>query len=237
MHIWIGFVAALVSLSSVASPSQANDHRAPLVVELFTSQGCAACPPADAMLAALAMRDDVIALGLHVDYWDYIGWEDSFADSAFSDRQKHYARRWQRSSVFTPQMIVNGTEEVRKFRRDTLKDVLERHHAQPRQVSLQIERGADNRVTVRLSAEPPLSERADILLVRYKRSAEVEITSGENNGRSLTYHNIVTAIEAITRWDGQSTLDLTLETPGDDPAVVLVQEENQGAMLAAGRAP
>ena len=106
------------------------------VMELYTSQGCAACPPADAMLMDLSARDDVIALALHVDYWDYIGWEDSFAQSAFSDRQKDYARRHGHSTIYTPQVILNGTEILEGFRVMSVMDALARHAQAAPEVTL-----------------------------------------------------------------------------------------------------
>jgi hypothetical protein len=99
--------ACLIILSA---PSLAQDR--PVLVELFTSQGCSSCPPADALLHKLARRDDVVALALHVDYWDYIGWKDTFAKAAHSARQRAYAREAGRRMVYTPQMIINGADHV-----------------------------------------------------------------------------------------------------------------------------
>ena len=109
---------AIVSLTAMGV-SQAESVRAnpKAVVELFTSQGCSSCPPADALLTSLAEREDVVALAYHVDYWDYIGWEDTFGAKDFSDRQRGYAKSWGSTRIFTPQMVVNGGEGVVGSRR------------------------------------------------------------------------------------------------------------------------
>ena len=104
------FVFAL-ALAAALAPAARAQH-SPVVIELFTSQGCATCPPADTLLDQLAARPGIIALALHVDYWDYLGWKDAFAQPQFSDRQKAYAKSRRERSVFTPQMIVQGADPV-----------------------------------------------------------------------------------------------------------------------------
>lgn len=233
MRILLSTLAASLLLLASAPRAESSDNV--VVLELFTSQGCAACPPADELIGAFAGRDDVIALSLHVDYWDYIGWEDSFADAVFTERQKRYARSWNRSTVFTPQIIVGGMDEAKSARRSVVNDLLAEHKARPARVRLSMTRGEGGALRVEATAEPPLSSEADVVLIRYTPHAAVEVTSGENNGRRLTHFNVVTSLETVTRWDGQGTLQLTISAPGDDPAVVMVQEKGQGAVLAAAR--
>ena len=115
---------------------------APVVLELYTSQGCQSCPPADAMVRDLAGREDVIALALHVDYWDYIGWADSFAQPAFGERQKDYARRHGHTTIYTPQVIVGGTDILEGFRVMDVMDTLSRHQARAGEVTLSLARDA-----------------------------------------------------------------------------------------------
>lgn len=232
MRILVGLVAtALLFVVTVRAEAQ----QGPVLVELFTSQGCASCPPADRMLGALAERDDVIALSLHVDYWDYIGWEDSFADPAFTRRQKAYARAWQRSSVYTPQIIVGGSEEVTDLRRWDPRDAVARLAAANPVVHLSLSAVAEEQIGIRATADPPLTREVAVMLARYIPSATVEIKSGENSGRSLTYHNIVTSLEEVARWDGASALEITISAPGGTPAVVFIQERGQGKVLAVAR--
>src|SRR5690606_29405827 len=123
-------IAGLMLLVPVANgPVADSTVQGPrAVVELFTSQGCSSCPPADALLTSLAQREDVVALAYHVDYWDYIGWEDTFGDKGFSDRQRAYARSWGSSRMFTPQMVVNGAEGVVGSRRDAVHDAVTSAH-------------------------------------------------------------------------------------------------------------
>ena len=111
----------------------------PVVVELFTSQGCSSCPPADAMLHKLAERDDVIALALHVDYWDYIGWKDEFAVPAYTKRQRGYARTNGRRMIYTPQMVINGQDDVIGAKPMDVSDLIQKHHEVADKVALEIE--------------------------------------------------------------------------------------------------
>ena len=233
MRTLLSTLAASLLLLAGVPRAEAGDNV--VVLELFTSQGCAACPPADELIGAFAARDAVIALSMHVDYWDYIGWEDSFADAAFTARQKRYARSWNRSTVFTPQLIVGGVDEAKSARRSVVNELLAEHSARPPRVHLTMTRGADGTLRIEATAEPPLSSEADVMLIRYTPHAAVEVTSGENNGRRLTHFNVVTSLETVTRWDGQGALQMTISAPGDDPAVVMVQEKGQGAVLAAAR--
>ena len=121
-------------LITLAAPLSAQDR--PVLVELFTSQGCSSCPPADAFLHELAKRDDVIALALHVDYWDYIGWKDSFAKPEYTARQRAYAKVSNRRMVYTPQMIINGTDHVVGTRPMDVKDLIKKHRGDVAQVTL-----------------------------------------------------------------------------------------------------
>ena len=219
-------------------PSLSVAQTQPVVVELYTSQGCAACPPADALIEHLAEREDVIALALHVDYWDYIGWADVFADPKFSARQKNYARKAGRASVYTPQMIISGVDEVKGSSTmqamGAIQDHLRAAPAVP-QVALGLTETAAGVMILEARAQAPLSRRADIQLVRYMDSATVEIMGGENSGRSITYRNIVTAWDVIGDWDGATPFTRQLRVQGDDPVVVIVQEQGQGQVLAAIR--
>jgi hypothetical protein len=205
-----------------------------VVVELFTSQGCVACPPADALMARLADRPGVIALSLHVDIWDYLGWVDRFADPAFTDRQKAYARAEGSRSIYTPQMIVAGTHRVNGSRGMELADLLQAEAQLPRQVHLEVERKGDM-LEVRVAADPPLARSLNVDLVRYTPRATVQIGAGENAGRTVTHHNIVTLWETLGLWDGNGPVAFHVRIDGADPIVVIVQEPGPGAILAASR--
>ncbi|MBM3613273.1 MAG: DUF1223 domain-containing protein, partial [Alphaproteobacteria bacterium] len=130
-------LALFLALCGAAAAPDAARAQAPVVVELFTAQGCAACPPADAFLAELATRADVIALALHVDYWDYIGWRDTFAQGAFTERQKAYARAAGSRTIYTPQMVVQGREAMPGTRAEAVTSRILEMAAAPRTVLLE----------------------------------------------------------------------------------------------------
>ncbi len=132
----IGAATGLWAVCAVAAFAQGTDN--PVVVELFTSQGCSSCPPADAILGDLAGRDDVIALALHVDYWDYIGWKDTFADPSYTKRQRAYARVAGARNIYTPQMVVGGMDHLVGVRPMELSDLIERHNAKDSTIDLNL---------------------------------------------------------------------------------------------------
>lgn len=208
----------------------------PVVIELYTSQGCSSCPPADALMAELVNRPDVIALALHVDYWDYIGWTDSFADAAFTKRQKAYARAVGSRTIYTPQMIVEGQEHLVGLRPMELAELIRSHSDLPSNVRFSFTREG-NTVRIRIEAQPPLSQTAVVQIVRYRPEETVTIEHGENAGKTIRYNNIVTEWQPVAEWDGQRPLDMRAELSGSDPAVVIVQQKGPGPILAADLLP
>ncbi len=206
----------------------------PVVVELYTSQGCSSCPPADAILGELAERDDVIALALHVDYWDYIGWKDDFADPSFSKRQRSYARVAGARSVYTPQMIVDGADHISGTKPMKLMERIEVHKARATPVSVRLTRDGD-RVRIRATSTEPLPRGATVRVATYLPQATVDISRGENAGRRLTYHNVVRNLVDVSTWDGSGEFRATVQSPDGVPLVVLIQDGHHGPMLAAGR--
>ena len=230
MRRWIGCIAAMVL---TALPAMAEDR--PVVVELFTSQGCSSCPPADKLLHQLAARDGIIALALHVDYWDYIGWADSFAEPAFSARQRLYAKSGGRKMVYTPQIIVNGQDAVVGTRSLDVADLIDRHRDRPVTVALGLTR-MDDGVTITLAPEAALSGPFVVQMARYRPEETVAIKRGENAGKTLTYTNIVTDLTRLTEWDGTTPISVKASAPGDLPIVVLVQQaDGLGRIEAAAR--
>jgi hypothetical protein len=228
--------AALCLWFAAQAPASAQymEGEPGIVVELFTSQGCAACPPADALMARVAARPGVIALSLHVDIWDYLGWPDRFAQPAFTERQKAYARAEGSRSLFTPQMIVAGTHRLGGARGMELADLLQAEAGRPARVDLVLRRNG-TMLEIVASAEPPLERGAVVDLVRYTPQATVDISGGENAGRTVTHHNIVTLWETLGLWDGSGTVAFHVRLEGPEPAVVIVQEAGPGPILAAAR--
>ena len=196
----------------------------PVVVELFTSQGCSACPPADALLAGLAGRPDVVALSLHVDYWDYLGWVDPFAQPAFTARQKAYTRAAGERTLYTPQMIVGGVQSLIAPDAAELEALISAETTRPPRVAMTVQPGeTEGQFTIHLAAAQPLDHGTVVQIVRYVPQAQVEILRGENAGQVLDFANVVTAWHAVAEWDGTAPVRLNARIEGTEPAVLLVQ--------------
>lgn len=215
----------------LAATPRAAPARGPVVVELFTSQGCSSCPPVDEVFARFAQRPDVIALSLHVDYWDYLGWEDPFAQPAFTQRQKGYARAAGSRSIYTPQMIVEGRRSIVGADDGTLDAVVSAEQARAPTVMMAVS-GSGGQYQIELSANPPLAQGAIVQIVRYEPKARVDILRGENAGMVVDYANVVTAWHAVAEWDGRTATRFNARIEGDDPAVVIVQSALPGKSAA-----
>lgn len=221
-------LAALGSISAGAATAEEMRTDTRAVIELFTSQGCSSCPPADALLAEMAKRDDVVALAYHVDYWDYIGWPDTFGDAAYSDLQRAYADSWNAPRIYTPQLIVNGTSDVVGSRRAEIGDVLDAASL-PMTIDIRCE---DDVMYASIAPQPGMGS-AVVWLVTFKSSAEVAIERGENRGRTISYAQIVTDRQAMGIWDPEEGLDMKLPLndimrEDSDGVALVVQQENDG---------
>lgn len=203
-----------------------------VVVELYTSQGCSSCPPADEVFEHLVGQPGVIPLALHVDYWDYIGWQDTFGNARFTDRQKAYARASGERMIYTPQMIISGQERIVGSETDALAAALARQLAVQSAVKLSIERMGD-RVMIRAAANPPLPQAVIVQLVRYQPQQTVEIEGGENQGQIVTYSNIVTDWQRLGEWPGKDPLEVEADAPGPSPVVVILQNQGPSNIVAA----
>ena len=187
----------------------------PVVVELYTSQGCSSCPPADEMLGALAARDDVIALSLHVDYWDWIGWPDTFGDPAHSDRQRAYAAATRSNMVYTPQFVIGGADHVAGARGMEVADAVTAHADRSSDV---LSLGPDGRLSLAAVGRP-----ARIYAAHVAPAATVEIERGENAGRAITYHNVVRAWDDLGAWDGAAA-GMDAPAPRDGLRLVVIAQ-------------
>ncbi|KUP91763.1 DUF1223 domain-containing protein [Tritonibacter horizontis] len=221
------------SLCAVSQPLAADPS--PVVVELYTSQGCSSCPPADALLQRMAQRDDILPLAYHVDYWDYIGWTDQFADPDHTDRQRGYAHVAGRNMIYTPQMIIMGQEDVVGADAMQVAEVMERYLGHAAKVDIAV-RLSGTELSVSMPAlQPQRAEALRVQLVRYMPLRRVAIKRGELAGHTLDYANVVASHEVLSDWDGTTPFDMTVTLPDDMPAAVLVQEWPYGAVLAAAR--
>lgn len=236
MRVVMGATALALLLGAGGLANAEDRGQGPVVVELYTSQGCSSCPPADEIFAGLVGREDIIALALHVDYWDYIGWKDSFASPKFTERQRAYARAAGARTIYTPQMVVSGMDHLVGVRPAELAAMIARFGAMPPKAALGLKRDGG---TVHLSAAPVagLPQGAVVQLVRYKPVETVEIRAGENAGRQIEYHNIVTDWRSIGSWNGTSPLSMNLDVAPGTPSVVILQEPGPGPIIAAAKLP
>lgn len=205
-----------------------------VIVELYTSQGCSSCPPADEFIAMLASDPRILPLALHVDYWDYIGWADQFAQAKFTDRQRSYAKAIGSKMIYTPQLIIGGADRIEGFEPKETTAALRAHLEARPTVILTVTREGDMLV-IRAEADPPLTEPVRVQLVRYKPEETVVIERGENAGRTITYTNIVTSWQRLENWSGTASLEMEAAFAGDLPGVVIIQNEGPAAILAAAR--
>lgn len=223
---------ALATIATWTGPALADDR--PVLLELFTSQGCSSCPPADDMVVSLADSDDVIALALHVDYWDYLGWRDAFASPQYVDRQRAYARVANHRTIYTPQFVVNGQRNVAGYRPDEIARHVAELSMEDEPVDLRVGKSGGN-LTIDLRPVAMPVGRAVVQLVRYTPAQSVDIQRGENAGRTIVYANIVTDWKQVARWNGRGTLSMRVPLQGSDPAVVIVQADGPGPVLAVRR--
>ncbi|MET0942391.1 MAG: DUF1223 domain-containing protein [Mesorhizobium sp.] len=212
-----GLASLALALLAFAHPGMAGDAQRPLgVVELFTSQGCSSCPPADAILADLAQKGDVVALAYHVDYWDYLGWQDTLGSSENTQRQYDYMKSFGTRSVYTPQAVINGHAHVNGAHRSEVSQVLNdmKGAGTALKVDVDVSQSAES-ITIKTgAAREPVGE-AHVLLVSYDAAQPVEITRGENAGKTVVYWNAVKSIQTAGIWRGK---EAQFEMPVSDMA-------------------
>ena len=200
------------------------------VAELFTSQGCSSCPPADAMAGRLRTDPAVLVLSFHVNYWDGPEWSDPFALQASTDRQYAYARMLRERSVFTPQLIVNGTQSLVGSQEGAIQHAIETASRVSFPVQVNLTRQPDGAFSLSLRG-PPIS--AELWEVDYVRHAATHIRGGENGGRTLETYNNVTRVRRLGAYS-PGTLSLTALKPPEDGLAVVVQTPGMGQILGAG---
>lgn len=225
-----GLFAVSLIPSHAGTPAPAHASGAPVVVELYHSQGCSSCPPAEADLNAIAGHNDVIALSFAVTYWDRLGWKDTFAAPQFTDRQVAYARAG-RGEVATPEFILNGTEAVVGADRRALNEGIARAAMTAPAATIAAD-GNGMRIAP-LGAQGP----ATVWLVRYDpRTIDVPVGAGENAGRTLAQRNVVRELVRLGEWHGQAA-HLALPAPHEPALVsaVLVQRGPGGPIVASAK--
>ena len=238
-----GWLRSILSVGAVFWPlvamadSAPTPTSSPTVLELFTSQGCSSCPAADRLLGDYAVRGDTIALSFHVDYWDYIGWKDTFATKSSTGRQRGYGQSLSQRHLYTPEIVVAGASHTNGSDRAGIDKLIGEARAANRarvKVELTV---SDSAVVAALSSPDPAS--AEVWLFEIDRRHDVEVRRGENSGKVLSYHNVVREIRRLGAWDGaprnfSSDLKAAREA-GRDGIVVVVQGSGQGAVLGAAQ--
>lgn len=214
---------------SAAHTTTEGDDRNPVVVELFQSQGCSSCPPASANVNALAERGDILALSFAVTYWDQLGWKDTFANPAFTQRQRDYARKVTTFQVATPQIVINGNRGLIGNKEQQLNNAIAQSGPVTGGPLIDIAKGKLV-IGAGRAAQP-----AVIWLVRYDpRDQEVAISAGENNGRTLPHRNIVREFSNLGEWSGQEVmLPVNAVTDPAYKTAVLLQSGVGGPIIAA----
>ena len=216
----------------------------PTVIELFTSQSCYSCPPAEELLGELAGREDLVALELHVDYWDDLvygsagKWKDLFSDPAYTARQRRYAARIRNGRVYTPQLVVDGVVQTVGSRRGRVLELIERSRAGTKPVDVSVESAPEGGFTVALESRSGRPAAA-ILLARYDIRHVTAVEAGENKGKTLTNHHVVRELRELAYWDGKP-VEIALagvRLGPNEGCAVIVQAPEQGAILGAAACP
>lgn len=218
----------------------------PVVIELFTAQGCSTCPTADHLIATLADQPDVLTLSWHVDYWDYLGWADGFANPESTVRQEHYAAAAGERGVYTPQIVVDGQDTLIGVSRAGLLALIDEHASRPPAVIVTAS-AVDGGHVIDLTPRAAVPGGVELTMIRYLPHREVTIDAGENRGQTMVYRNIVVGVETLSRWPARTPMRLTVraggdsagEYPADTRHALLVQQSlgdnRQGPILAAVR--
>src|ERR1700743_2913961 len=231
----------LCAIVAVIRPAHAGDPRA--VVELFTSQGCSSCPPADKLIGELAKDPSIIALSMPIDYWDYLGWKDTLADLRFSAPQKAYSHVRGDRDVYTPQVIVNGSAHVVGSDRAGIEGAIDETEKADGVMSVPVTMSVTGRqinVSVAASRGGPAAMHGEVWICSISKAVPISIGRGENGGREITYHNVVRNLLKVGDWNGTpDSWSVPLENisrEGVDAAAVYVQDGNRdkpGPMLGA----
>ncbi len=219
-------VAVAIAGSAFMTSAHAADQPT-AVVELFTSQGCSSCPPADKILGKYVKQGKVLALSWHVDYWNYLGWKDTFSKAEYTDRQRRYAVSFKRRGVYTPQAVVNGRTHVVGSRAGEIEQLVQSYQQGGKglTVPVNVTRNGD---AVRVSSKTDTAGEATLYIVYFDRSKKVKIKRGENRGRTITYHNVVRDMSMLGMAKG-GVIDVTLpmkelRRKGHDACALILQK-------------
>ena len=216
------FLISMIAGLVLAAPLHAEDGKPKGVVELFTSQGCGSCPPADAAFRKIVGQGDVIALAYHVDYWNYLGWTDTLSSKQNTDRQYGYARMLGRSNVYTPQAIVNGRGHLAGADLTGINSKIDTYSSEGNGLTVPISAAMrGDELEIKIGAG---QGKANVVMVYFDKEKTIEVEKGENSGKKISYLHSVTNVETVGMWDGKAT-SLTL------PASVLQRPQLEGCAI------
>ncbi|RXT17038.1 hypothetical protein B5P46_30400 [Rhizobium leguminosarum] len=216
------FLIPLIAGVVLSGPLQAEDGTPKGVVELFTSQGCSSCPPADAAFRKLVNQGDVIALAYHVDYWNYLGWADTLSSKENTERQYGYAKTMGRSNVYTPQAIVNGRDHLAGADLNGINSKIDTYSSEGNGLTVPISAAMrGDELEIKIGAG---QGKANVVMVYFDKEKTIDVEKGENSGQKLSYLHSVTNVETVGMWDGKAT-SLTL------PASVLQRPQLEGCAI------
>ena len=225
--------ATVIAFGLIVFPSTIMAKADPLtVIELFTSQGCSSCPPADEYLAELSEDPSVLALTLPVDYWDYLGWRDTNGRKEHTQRQYLYAKTLKKRSVYTPQIVVNGVADAVGSDRRNVRNLI--NTVAPFSVPVSVHQNANTYIASIGAGDVPEGTMVAVWLVFFDKKSRVNIPRGENSGKKIAYHNVVRSMRMISVWEGKA-LKLTIAKSdvmraGTDSCAIIVQSEKDGRL-------
>ncbi|MBY3209657.1 MULTISPECIES: DUF1223 domain-containing protein [Rhizobium] len=216
------FLLPLIAGVVLSGPLQAEDGTPKGIVELFTSQGCSSCPPADAAFRKLVNQGDVIALAYHVDYWNYLGWADTLSSKENTERQYGYAKTMGRSNVYTPQAIVNGRDHLAGADLNGINSKIDTYSSEGNGLTVPISAAMrGDELEIKIGAG---QGKANVVMVYFDKEKTIDVEKGENSGKKISYLHSVTNVETVGMWDGKAT-SLTL------PASVLQRPQLEGCAI------
>ncbi|MBI2256007.1 MAG: DUF1223 domain-containing protein [Proteobacteria bacterium] len=227
----------IAPLGPVLTPISLETPPAPVVVEFFTSEGCATCLPAADYMRELAKRRNILPLSFHVDYWDYTGWQDRFADPAFAERQRAYAAARGKSMMYTPQMVIAGAIESLGTDRKAVEKALKKADRRHAMYGLGLAKDQNGGIHLNLP-QASLSVPASLWLVTYSYEAATDITAGENRGKRMVSANVVRSLRKVGNWNGTAEDRLITLTAGEialkpDACAIIANEAEFGPVVAA----
>lgn len=242
-HSFVAAASVLIASVALAGSLGGRAEASPrpkAVIELFTSQGCSSCPPADELMGKLATRSDVIALSYSVDYWDYLGWKDTLASHSNTERQRAYAIARGDGQIYTPQAVVNGVAHAVGSRDDEIEAAIRATADEAARINAPVALREDGKdLVVEIGAAPAGSQdkQGTVWLASVTGKAEITIKRGENAGRSVVYHNVVRKLTPIGTWSGQAASYRVpmhdLMSDSADGCAVLVQAGEAGPIIGA----